>query len=141
MTAALKVGTPENKQLHELVDRCHQLKHEIKDKQTELKRLQSSAWEKFEVDKAVVAQMVTEMDWDDKKRAKRKVFEEGCADVRHALGLQLDMELKGGKAKKKSKSATKKPQASKARGGNKAKEMVDKAKADAAKAEQPSLVN
>ncbi len=137
---ALKVGTQENKQLSDLVDQCYQLKNQIADLQAEKKRLEESAWEKFEVDKAVVKQMTVEKDWDDKKRAKRKVFEEGCADVRHALGMQLDMDLKGGKTKKKAKAAAKKPQASKSKNDNKARAMVEEAKRRAAEAE-PALVN
>jgi len=140
MTAvALKVGTPENKQLADLVDAMYQLKGKIKDLQDDFKRLAGSAWEKFEVDGDVVKQMVKEKDWTDKKRAKQKVFEDGCSDVRHALGMQLDMELKGGKDKKKAKSAAKKPQASKSKSGNKAKAMVDKAIRDQQEKE-PALV-
>lgn len=116
----LKIGSKEAHELEKLLNICEKLKGEIKDKQDELKRVEASAWEKCETEAKVVRQLVAERSMTAQAKAKRKLFEDNLAGARHALGVQLGMDLPVKKSsKKKSGTAAKAQQPVKAKSSTK----------------------
>ena len=115
-------NTNEGKKLKYIVDEVEKREEEIASLKVEIKDLKNAAPEQCGISAKTITKMVKERAFSDADRKAQMQLEDETDRARHALGMQLDMDLRGGKdvdpfdaGNKKPAKEAKKSQAKKAR--------------------------
>lgn len=114
-------NTEEGKKLKYIVDEVAKREEEIKGLREEIKDLKNAAPERCGISAKTVTQMVRELAFSDADRKARLVLEQEIDQARHALDMQLDMPLRGGKVAKDAKPGGGKKPAKSAKKSQRAK--------------------
>ena len=116
---SLGQNTNEGKKLKYIVDEVEKREEEIAGLKVQIKDLKNAAPEQCGISAKTITKMVKERAFSDADRKAQMQLEDEVDRARHALGMQLDMDLRGGKvdepSDKKPAKEAKKSQAKKAR--------------------------
>ena len=116
---SLGQNTKEGEKLRYIVDEVEKHEGEIADLKVKIKDLKNAAPEQCGISAKTITKMVKERAFSDADRKAQMLLEDEIDRARHALGMQLDMDLRGGKvdepSDKKPAKEAKKSQAKKAR--------------------------